>query len=221
MVKKYVCYSRNVWKLAERYGWLPGARYTNLRDVRDAERVGFLDINWKDYDFESHVRAAKLCRPEITVAEDVFDIEKLPKTLAQAEFLLKYCDRVIIVPKDRKFDEILTEVIPAKFLLGYRVPTRYGGTEIPLLSFGGREVHLLGGRPDKQRGLANELNVVSIDTNRFTIDASFGDYFDGTRFVKHPIGGYQRCLEDSLENTNRIWADYRRVDNEKSSYAAA
>jgi hypothetical protein len=221
MVKKYVCYSSKVWSLAEKYGWLPGARYTNLRDIRNAPTVGFLDIDWKNYNFERHLNAAILCRPDITVAQDVFEIEKLPQIIEQANILMKYSQRVIIVPKDIRLANNLERIIPADFIIGYSVPTRYGGTEIPLSSFGRREVHLLGGRPDRQRQLANNLNVVSIDTNRFTLDASFGDYFNGIRFVKHPIGGYERCLEDSLQNTNRIWAKYNPSHFEKSEDAVA
>ena len=54
-----------------------------------------------------------------------------------------------------------------------------------------RPVHLLGGRPDVQRRLAELMPVFSIDTNRFTLDAAFGDYFDGEMFRPHPIGGYE------------------------------
>jgi hypothetical protein len=73
--------------------------------------------------------------------------------------------------------------------------------------FKGR-VHLLGGRPDVQRRLADAMNVVSVDCNRFTLDAAFGDYFDGEKFRPHPKGGYHRCLRDSILNINRLWETY-------------
>ena len=66
-------------------------------------------------------------------------------------------------------------------------------------------VHLLGGRPDVQLRLANELNVVSLDCNRFTLDAQYGDYFDGQKMRPHPVGGYDRCIKDSLRNINKCW----------------
>jgi hypothetical protein len=53
------------------------------------------------------------------------------------------------------------------------------------------------------------MPVVSMDCNRFTLDAQFGDYFDGRRFRPHPVGGYERCLEDSVLNINKLWVDYR------------
>ena len=52
MVLKFVVHSHRVLRIARRYGWLPGARYTNLRDVRKCDRVGFLDIEWRNYSFE-------------------------------------------------------------------------------------------------------------------------------------------------------------------------
>jgi hypothetical protein len=67
---------------------------------------------------------------------------------------------------------------------------------------------LLGGRPDIQRKLAEEMKVISLDCNRFTYDARFGDYFDGEIFRPHPSGGYERCLRDSIKNINLLWEDY-------------
>src|SRR6266849_4827134 len=69
MILKFVAHSHRVLRIARRYGWLPGARYTNLRDVRRCDRVGFLDIEWKNYSFERHLKAAKATRPAITVSD--------------------------------------------------------------------------------------------------------------------------------------------------------
>jgi hypothetical protein len=52
------------------------------------------------------------------------------------------------------------------------------------------------------------MPVVSIDCNRFTLDACFGDYFDGEIFRPHPRGGYIRCLTDSISNITDLWNDY-------------
>jgi hypothetical protein len=213
MLIKYVCHSRRVCSIAKEYGWLPGARYTNLRDVRN-EEVGFLDIDWKKYNFKRHLEAAKKVYPALTVAEDVIDINNINRTLDHAYELEKYCKSVIIVPKDIEFSDRLDELIPSGFLIGYSVPTKYGGTTLPLDCFGKRPIHLLGGRPDIQRQLAETLNVVSIDTNRFTLDARFGDYFDGKRFIPHPEGGYDTCIRQSLTNINNIWSNYNSFSGE-------
>lgn len=131
----------------------------------------------------------------------------MEKILKEAESLIQYCDQVALVPKDTKLEGRLEELIPKHFMLAYSVPTKYGGTKISYSSFD-RKVHLLGGRPDVQRKLANYMKVVSVDCNRFTYDARFGDFFDGEIFRPHPRGGYENCLRDSVININRLWENY-------------
>ena len=207
---KFVAHGRRVISLALAEGWRPGARYTNLRDVRHVPfaHVGFLDIDWKNYCFDSHLAAAARCRPFVTVARDIECISQIDKILGEADKLQKHAKRVIVVPKDPRLESRLHRAIPNEFLLGYSVPTRYGGTTIRPEAFEW-SVHLLGGRPDAQRRLADRMSVVSIDCNRFTYDAQYGDYFDGERFRPHPKGGYETCLKDSIANITSLWKDYR------------
>lgn len=208
-VLKFVAHGRRVITLATGKGWRPGARYTNLRDVRhvDFAGVGFLDIDWKRYCFETHLAAAKLTRPYVTVARDIECASKLDSILIEAAQLQTFSKNVIIVPKDRAIEDRLDTLIPPEFMLGYSVPTKYGGTAIPAEAFT-RPVHLLGGRPDVQRKLAELMPVASFDCNRFTLDAGYGDFFDGVSFKPHPIGGYETCLNASIANIDALWCDY-------------
>lgn len=208
-ILKFVAHSRFVQSLAFRHGWLPAARYTNLRDVRSFERLGFLDIEWTNYNYKNHLFAARSMKPLITVARDIEYRKQLPYVLEQADELALYARYVIIVPKDPSMADCLPDIIPDRYLLGYSVPSKYGSTSLPLKSFFGRAIHLLGGRPDTQRNIANILNVVSLDCNRFTLDARYGDFFDGERFRPHPLGGYDRCLSDSMTNIESIWKSYK------------
>lgn len=143
----------------------------------------------------------------VTVARDIEDKRDLRGIVDQAYRLLEYAQDVIVVPKDLQLETKLTTAIPSDFILGFSVPTRYGGTSLSPAAFQ-RPVHLLGGRPDRQRTLADLMPVVSFDTNRFTLDAAFGDYFDGEAFRPHPVGGYRNCLIDSVKNITALWADY-------------
>lgn len=213
-VLKFVAHSKKVISIAKEYGWHPGARYTNLRDVKtfDFSERGFLDINWKNYSYERHVEAAAKTSPRLTIARDVECIFSLDKIIKEAEILLKYSEHVAIVPKDTLMNGRLKELIPKEFMLAYSVPTKYGGTQVSVESFD-RPVHLLGGRPDTQRAIAEKLDVFSIDCNRFTLDAKYGDYFDGVKFRRHPAGGYERCIIDSIENINKIWFGYGVQDD--------
>ena len=207
--KRFVTHGRRVQRIAAEFGWQPGARYTNLRDIREVpfERSGFLDIHWKKYDFATHLSASRRTRPLITVARDIESYRELNRILDEAEVLARYSKFVILVPKDRHLARHLDD-IPAKYLLGYSCPTKYGATPIRPERFT-RPVHLLGGRPDVQRRLAERMPVFSFDCNRFTLDAAFGDFFDGMRF--RPLGehNYEKCIRLSLYNINGIWADYR------------
>ena len=209
-ITKFVCHGRHVQRLAAQEGWFPAARYTNLRDVKKEKFLNrlFLDIDWKNYNFNRHVQAAESCRPLLTIARDVEDIFQLDKVLKEAEQLKKFTQNVAIVPKDERLAKNMRGYIPSDFMLAYSVPTRYGGAMIPPSCFCG-PVHLLGGRPDIQRKLADQMDVVSIDCNKFTLDARFGDFFDGSRFRPHPLGGYERCLIDSISSIEMLWRDYR------------
>lgn len=208
-ILKFVSHSKTAIDIAQKYGWYPGARYTNLRDIKHTKfkRIGFLDINWKNYDFQLHLDAAAALLPKLTIARDVESILSLDSILKEAELLSKHAQYVAIVPKDIKMSGKLEKLIPGDFILAYSVPTKYGGTQIPIENFK-RPVHLLGGRPEIQRQLANVMNVISIDCNRFTLDAKYGDYFDGEIFRPHPTGGYRKCLCDSIKNINLLWNDY-------------
>jgi hypothetical protein len=204
---KFISHSRKVINIAKEFGWLPAARYTNLRDIKKFEQIGFLDIDWKNYNFKRHLDSAKSFKPIMTVARDVEDIKDLEKIIDQAFELLKYSNNVILVPKDPRLSLSLNEAIPNEFILGYSVQTKYGNTAIEPKYFR-RPTHLLGGRPEIQRKIAELIPVISIDCNRFTFDAVFGDYFDGEIFRPHPTGGYERCIIDSITNINLIWEDY-------------
>lgn len=208
-ILKFVCHSYSVSSVAINLGWLPGARYTNLRDIRKFDRLGFLDIDWREYDYHRHLQAVKDTHPMVTVARDIVDLNQLDQIIYEALELARWAGNVVVVPKDLKLQPLLPDIIPKNFLLGYSVPTRYGGTKLPLACFATHEVHLLGGHPARQHALGMSLTVTSIDCSRFTLDASYGDFFDGETFRPHPTGGYESCIEDSLLNINRLWENYR------------
>lgn len=206
-MNKIVNHSKKVLEIALKHGWSVGARYTNLRDIKTFKKISFIDIDWKNYNFERHLEAVKKTHPTMTVARDIENIKDLDGILTEAQILEQYCDYVIVVPKAK---ELINQInkIPKKYILGYSVPTKYGKTEIPPESFKNRKVHLLGGRPDVQRALASKLNVLSADCNRFTLDAAYGDYFVGDKFIPHKPGGYENCINDSILNINKLWVGY-------------
>lgn len=202
---RFVTHSKLVQSIAYKNGWLPAARYTNMRDVGSFQKVYFIDIDFKNYSFDKHLSIVMKYRPHITVARDVFDINQLEEILYEAKELNLYSDLVVIVPKDIKLSGKLNDFIPENYLLGYSVPSKYGGTKIPPEQFT-RPTHLLGGRPDIQHKLGKTINTYSFDCNRFTIDAAYGKYFTSSGFKRHPKGGYINCITDSIININSLWS---------------
>src|SRR5437764_15282713 len=99
-ILKFVAHSHRVLKIARRFGWLPAARYTNLRNVRRYDRLGFLDVDWKGHKFKQHLRAAIDTRPLITVARDVEQMENHPSILDEALELLQYATHVALETND-------------------------------------------------------------------------------------------------------------------------
>lgn len=192
-------------RLANKHGWLPGARYTNLRDIRGFDQIGLIDIDWKAYSFDAHLRAVKAVRPLMTVARDLISVRDVNRLLEEVAVLRQYARYVIVVPKTRSFKTVQRLLNGRSNILGYSVPTGYGATHVPMSQFGSWKVHLLGGRPTMQFNLARQLNVVSLDCNSITIDAAFGKYFNGKRFIKDPKAGYMRCLGASLRGINKMW----------------
>jgi len=126
---RFVAHSRRVVSIARQYGWRPAARYTNLRDVRAFRKLGFLDIPWRNYEFSRHLAVTRSRRPVMTVARDVEDADMLGIILDEAGQLAEHSQYVVIVPKDPRLEDHLDSAIPSDFLLGYSVPTRYGGVQ--------------------------------------------------------------------------------------------
>jgi hypothetical protein len=210
-MNKFVSHGRETIRLAIQHGWFPGARYDDLSHARQFDRLGFLDCDWRKYNFGRHLAAAKATRPQMTVARDIERQTDLSQILHEANELSQYTDTVVLVPKALTLENDLEELLPPQYRLGYSVPTRHGATPLPPHAFR-RSVHLLGGRPDVQRRLADQMKVLSFDCNRFALDAIYGDYFDGQTFRPHPDRpGYLGCIEASIVNINAMWQSYTKT----------
>jgi hypothetical protein len=84
---KFVSHSAQMLKIAMQEGWLPTARYTNLRDVRDFQTLGFIDIDWKNDDFKKHIETVRSKKPLLTVAKDVEAMTELNETIHQGRVI--------------------------------------------------------------------------------------------------------------------------------------
>lgn len=155
-------------------------------------KLEFIDNEFKAYNHEQHLEAVKFIRPKYATVRDLMTPEQCTKDeiewysfgqiMAWAEELSQYTDNVIVIPKYDCLDRI-----PEQYILGYSVPTGYGGTPLPVERFKDRRVHLLGGRFDEQLKKMRELgeDVVSIDNNWIQMIAKRGHYVtpDGKRKI--------------------------------------
>ena len=123
----------------------------------------------------------------------------MPEVFGWAEEASQYVERVVIIPKAFGIIPHIPERVGnADVVLGYSVPTRYGGTQVPVWEFGSRPVHLLGGSPHVQMRLVHYLNVVSADGNMHLLMA--------VRHCQFWVAGTARYA------SNRWWPTIREVN---------
>lgn len=143
-------------------GWLYGAKIPSTI----YHPIYFADQDWKKPNEEKYIKALELHRPRVCTVLDWEHPEQFGEVMRWAERASKYCQKVIIIPKVPGLVEEIPQMICGKeIIIGYSVPTSYGGSPIGLWEIGDRPVHLLGGSPQKQIELANYLRVVSCDGN--------------------------------------------------------
>ena len=146
--------------------------------------VGFIDNEFKEYNHAQHLKAVSILTPDYCTVRDAMtktqceeagiDFYPLPQILEWAAELNEHAGRVMLIPKYDCFDDI-----PEEFMLGYSIPTSYGGTPLPAEAFKGRNTHLLGGRWDRQLRALGVLreDCVSMDNNHMMLIAKFGSCY--------------------------------------------
>jgi len=144
--------------------------------------VAFIDNTFKKYSHQRHLEWVKRFRPKYCTVRDIMTRQQceeagieyydMDQVLSWASDLEQYAQNVIVIPK---YDCL--KDIPERFMLGYSVPTTYGGTPLPIELFRGRRVHLLGGNPEVQIAYYQKLpeSVVSLDNNQMHLRAEFGN----------------------------------------------
>lgn len=128
--------------------------------------IFFADQNWKNPNRPGYMEALSRMRPTAATVLDWEHEDQFAEVMSWAEEAAQYVERVIIIPKIiGSIPRIPHRVGNADVILGYSVPTKFGGTSVPTWEFGNRPVHLLGGSPQKQLHAAHYMHVVSADGN--------------------------------------------------------
>jgi len=198
-------------------GFLRGARLDKASRYFDhGVSVDFLDMDWNDPDPDKLIEAAARHRPKYAVAGDYLRDEDNATTVNErAETLRDYAENVIVVPKS---PGDLADV-PEWCVVGYSVPTDYGGTDIRLQKYTEipQQIHVLGGTPHRQFDIVGRLwldSVCSIDGNSIHKAATIGAkawYPDSPHWRK--IEG-----ENAVEDAYQISVDNLRITHESRGY---
>jgi hypothetical protein len=157
-------------EMATEAGWKYGAQLPTRVYSEQYGPLYFADQDWKSPDRGKYMAALAEHRPTMATILDWEKEGQLSEVMDWAEEAAQYVERVVLIPKVPGGIERLPRRIGGKdVVLGYSVPTRYGGTPLMLWSFSGWPIHLLGGSPQKQimcwRYLVDIADVVSADGN--------------------------------------------------------
>lgn len=176
---------------------LPGSIYGPLY---------FADQNWKKPNRAAYMRGLAAHRPHMATVLDWERDEQLAEVLDWAEEAAQYTEHILIVPKViGGVGRIPRRINGRGVVLAYSVPTRYGGSPLPVWELSGWPVHLLGGSPNAQmrawtylRGVAD---VVSADGNYAQKMA--------VRWCQYWVPGTARYA------SNRWWPTLTEADGER------
>ena len=199
--------------LATSLGWHAGVR-SGATIYASARPLSLLDIAYQRPDWAAHLAIARIEHPALAAVPDVMRPADLGATFARAGAIAPHCDAVLIIPKCRIIDQLPRAIGGTPVVLGYSVPSTYGGTPLPVWEFRGWPVHLLGGTPRRQIDLARYLDVVSADGNMAQKLAHRGLAYDERGHPRlmirwedkpSPPGMPARALARSLVNIAALW----------------
>jgi hypothetical protein len=155
-------------------------------------------------------------KPDLATVLDWEEPDQIEEVMSWATEATQHVqEAVLIVPKvSGTIPDIPISINGKEIRIAYSVPSSYGGSPIGLWELTGREIHLLGGSPQKQREISNYVQVVSMDGNMAKKMATSRclywsrqscskghwqalDGFDGN--------GPSECLRHSLKEIKEMW----------------
>ena len=163
--------------------------------------VWMADQDWKRPNRAAYMTALARHRPTVATVLDWERDEQLAEVLGWAEEAAQFVERVLIVPKViGGIGRIPRRVNGRDVVLAYSVPTRFGGSQVPIWELAGWPVHLLGGSPNAQmktwltlRGMAE---VVSADGNYAQkMAVRYGQFFDPAGSSRYRTRWWPRLAE--------------------------
>lgn len=166
----------------------------------------FADQDFKRPRYVGYIKSLKKYRPHLASVLDIMEWRRLDEYLMRAEEVSQYCSEVMLIPKlSGVIKELPREIYGKKVRLGYSVPTRFGGTDVPIDEFKDWPVHLLGGSPLKQLELAEKMNVVSCDGNYAQLMSRYCQFFIPDGSATYAKNRWWPTLKEA--NNGKKWGD--------------
>jgi hypothetical protein len=174
MIELVSCLGGNLalTKIAATHGFRYGARLP----CANTQRPWFADQDYLHPDRTAYMAALARHRPHMATVIDWLLPEQWPEVLSWAEEAAPFVEMLVLIPKVQgTIWKIPKTIGGTPVILGFSVPTRYGGTTVPVREFDGWPVHLLGGSPHAQMRYYDDFRgyaeVLSADGNMANLQA--------------------------------------------------
>jgi hypothetical protein len=166
----------------------------------------FCDQDWHAPNRAVYMAGLAKHRPRMATVLDWELEEQLPEVLDWAEEAASYCERVVLIPKVMgEISHLPRRIGGADVVLGYSVPTRYGGTSLPIWEWAGWPIHLLGGSPQRQQQTYLHLRPITEVVSA-----------DGNMAQKLAVGHCQFWVDGTAHGANnRWWPTLAEADGER------
>lgn len=204
-------------RIAVDAGWLYGVRLPAKGMLEDVP-LHFADQDWKKPDRKKYMALLAQHRPDMATVLDWEEPEQYGEVMAWAEEASHHVkSAVLVVAKvPGSVGDVPLDLNGKEVRVAYSVPTSYGGSPVGLWELQGRNVHLLGGSPQKQLEIRSYLggHVKSADGNLAKKMATSRCLFWTAKKSKYgywqPLGGYdgnghEEALRRSLKNIMEAW----------------
>lgn len=155
-------------------------------DYKAYADVFMLDIKWDDYDWSEYLELVRQYQPIMALAPDYERPDQYETLMQQIADLRPLVPVVLVCPK---FNGAIAH-IPADCRVAISVPApKYAGfLPADFSELSGREIHLLGGKPETQMDLITKFHAVgasvkSADGSYLAMKAARGQYFEAGKWI--------------------------------------
>jgi hypothetical protein len=163
-----------------------GMLYGTRNDYKAYAPPRMLDIQWKKYVWTRYLARADEYRPPLAMVADYEHPDQKELLYRQIHDLERlHIERIMMCPK---FNGAIAD-FPAWAVIAVSVPSVYAGFLPDTRELKGREVHLLGGKPEKQADILRKVSgaggkVISVDGSYHAMKAGHGQWMDGGKWVQ-------------------------------------